>query len=272
MTRFFFSIFLGLISLVGMGLAPYITVAQSTFHGTVTYQWVSYESENGRKSDDGPKLKEIILTASPTETGLLALNAPDEGGIFINHDDREMYLETKKGEALRITESEYSTFVSVMQQMLGLAKTTSDIAKRVNPSNSSPIPSLDLESTWEKTGNTKRLHGYEAEEWIVQHDSNVKTHIWMAKGVDLEWGFVAQHSSALLSTMSLNGISPAFLEQNRGLVLELTVMENEDILFECLVKEMTKKRVDEQYLASSRLKDARVMSLTEFMMRSLQGG
>jgi hypothetical protein len=72
--------------------------------------------------------------------------------------------------------------------------------------------------------------------------------------------------------MSLNGISPAFLEQNRGLVLELTVTEDEGVLFECVVKEMTKKRVDEQYLAASRLKDARVMSLTEFMMRSLQGG
>ena len=50
MTRFIYSIFLGLISLVGMGLAPYSTVAQSTFHGTVTYQWVSYESEMGAKA------------------------------------------------------------------------------------------------------------------------------------------------------------------------------------------------------------------------------
>lgn len=272
MTRFFTVFTLGLIACVSMALAPLNTKGQSTFKGTVTYQWVSYGSESGEESNDTPKLKELILAASSSETALLALNDPDEGGVFINHDDREMYLETKKGEALRITESEYSTFVSVMQQMLGLAKTTTDIAKRVNPSNNSPLPSLDFESSWEKTGNTKRLHGYDAEEWIVQHDSNAKTHIWMAKGVDLEWGFVAQHSASLLSTMSLNGISPAFLEQNRGLVLELTVTEDEEILFECVVKEMTKNRVDQQYLASSRLKNARVMSLTEFMMRSLQGG
>ncbi|MDR9387932.1 MAG: hypothetical protein RI513_02875 [Balneolaceae bacterium] len=271
MTRFFTVFTLGFIAWFSMALAPQITMGQSSFNGTVTYQWVNYGSEGEPKSNDAPKLKELILAASPTETGLLALNDPDEGGVFINHEDREMYLETKKGEALRITESEYSTFVSVMEQMMGVAKTTTDIAKKVNPSNSSPLPSFDLEPTWEKTGNTKRLHGYEAEEWIVSHKNNAKTHLWMVKGVDLDWGFVAQHSASLLSTISLNGISPAFLEQNRGLVLELTVKEDEEVLFECVVKELTKNRVDEQHLASSRLENARVMSLTEFMMRSLQG-
>ena len=274
MSRLFLSSAITLCTLLATSIWSPNAFSQEVFHGTVQYQWISYESADGRTSSDheGPKVKDLVLTASPSETGLLALNDPDEGGIYINHDDRELFLETKKGEALRITESEYSTFVSVMQQMFGLAKTTSELARKVNPSNSSPIPSLDIETNWEKTGNTKRLHGYDADEWIIRHDGNTKTHLWLANGVDLEWGFVAQHSASLLSTLSVNGISPAFLEQNRGLVLELTVMEDEDMLFECIAKDVAKKRVNDRYLASSRLKDARVMSLTQFMMRSLQGG
>ncbi len=274
MSRLFLSTAITLCTLLALSIWSPNAFSQEVFHGTVQYQWISYESADGRTSSDheGPKVKDLVLTASPSETGLLALNDPDEGGIYINHDDRELFLETKKGEALRITESEYSTFVSVMQQMFGLAKTTSEIARKVNPSNSSPIPSLELETKWEKTGNTKRVHGYDADEWIIRHDGNTKTHLWLANGVDLEWGFVAQHSASLLSTLSVNGINPAFLEQNRGLVLELTVMEDEDVLFECIAKDVAKKRVNDRYLASSRLKDARVMSLTEFMMRSLQGG
>lgn len=274
MSRLFFPPAITLCTLLILGICSPNAFSQEVFHGTVQYQWISYESSDGRTSsdDEGPKVKDLVLTASPSETGLVALNDPDEGGIYINHDAREMFLETKKGEALRITESEYSTFVSVMQQMLGLAKTTTDIARKVNPSNNSPIPSLDIETKWEKTGKMKRLHGYDADEWIIRHDGTTKTHLWLANGVDLEWGFVAQHSASLLSTLSINGINPSFLEQNRGLVLELTVMDEEDILFECIAKDVARKRVNDRYLASSRLKDARVMSLTEFMFRSLQGG
>jgi GLPGLI family protein len=148
--------------------------AAGQFEGTITYQ--SYEY-----SDDGEREKQDEFTLYIT---------PDR--IMLQGNDKYSFMGSieTEGVLVRLDRQDF-VFMTGDEEALSISK--SDIISMMNMFGAGTQPTADDEEiNYEQTGESKTILGYPSDKFVFKDDEDQNTVVWMTKGIDVNWGMLAE--------------------------------------------------------------------------------
>lgn len=100
-------------------------------------------------------------------------------GILIRNDLQDFVFRTDENEALKVSKSDLDGLIQLINRFQG------------GSSNSASKEKFDWENRVEETGNSRTIHGYTANEFILQGDKvNQYVTVWLTDQIKVNWGLL----------------------------------------------------------------------------------
>lgn len=149
------------------------------FEGTITYQ--SSEYQKGSNEHD---TEQFTMAITPNRMMLQGedsyefMGSIDTEGLLVRLDKKDFVILTGDEQALKISKAD----ITSMMNMFDGQDEASDVAEEADDLNI------------KRTGETKSIHGYNCEKFILRDNDNENAHteIWMTKDINVEWGMLAE--------------------------------------------------------------------------------
>lgn len=168
------SYFLSLLVLVALFTTP----ASAQFEGEITFNSYNYSGDVEEKQDEFSLFitPERILLHGENQYDLMG--SIETEGILVRLDFQDFVFLTGKDKALKISKSD----ITSMMNMFGDQGSTSKAVEKGD------------DISYERTGETKNIHGYTAEKFIFRDDDrgNEYTAVWMTQDISVNWGMLAE--------------------------------------------------------------------------------
>jgi len=150
------------------------------FEGKITFNSYDYSADGSKQKQDEFSMyvthDRILLQGDNDYKVMGSINTE---GVLVRLDFKDfVFLTGEDKVALKISKSD----INSMMNMFSDKSSSSQPSKKVDKIN------------YEKTGDTKTIKGYKCEKFIF-HDKdneNKKTLVWMTKGIDINWGMLAE--------------------------------------------------------------------------------
>lgn len=150
------------------------------FEGKITINSYDYSADGSKQKQDEFSMyitpDRILLQGDNQYKVMGSINTE---GVLVRLDFKDfVFLTGDDNVALKISKSD----INSMMNMFGDNGSSSHSDNKVDNIN------------YEKTGDTKTIKGYECEKFIF-HDKdnkNKKTVVWMTKGININWGMLAE--------------------------------------------------------------------------------
>jgi hypothetical protein len=158
-------------------VACFTQPATAQFEGEITYK--SYDYKNGEEEND-----EFTLHITPDRILLQGekkydfMGSMKTEGVLVRLDEQDFVFKTDDQTALKISKTD----ITSMMKMVGNGNSASAAAKE-----------YDIKQN--RTGETQELNGFSAEKFIFKDEEggpNDYAVVWMTKGIDVNWGMLAE--------------------------------------------------------------------------------
>lgn len=151
--------------------------AYSQFEGQVEYLILSEEtSQQERTNLNMTFTKDRIFVES--SRSLEVMSGISTNGILIRNDHQDFIFNTGENEAFKIAKYDIDRLADLMNRVSG----------KSDNGNSS---NFDWENRVVETGNSKELHGYTINEFVLQSDEeNKSVSIWLTDQIKVDWGLL----------------------------------------------------------------------------------
>lgn len=147
------------------------------FEGKIVFNNYDIESGSREKGDDS-----FTMYITPDRMLVQGENSYNVQGNFktegllIRHKERDFVFLTGDKTAMKITKEGITSFMNMFGD-----DTDQDVKKAESDFN------------YTRTGESKNISGYNAEKFVfTSDDSDDKVEVWMTKGLDINWGILAE--------------------------------------------------------------------------------
>lgn len=172
-------------------VACFTQPVSAQFEGEITYSSYEYSGEGTEEGRD-----EFTLFITPER-------------ILLQGDKKYEFMGSIRTEGV-LVRLDFQDFVFLTgdEQVLKISK--SDITSMMNMFDNGQNPQKVAEETedvtYEKTGETASIQGYDCEKFIFREkeDENAYTAVWMTKGLKVNWGMLAEPWSGKADTIINN--------------------------------------------------------------------
>lgn len=157
-------------------VACFTQPAIGQFEGKVTYNSYDYTADGSQEKQD-----EFTLYITPDRIMLQGnkqynfMGSIKTEGVLVRLDQQDFVFMTGSKEALTISKSD----ITSMMNMFGSNSQTKAEEEKIS---------------YERTGETKTIQGYQCDKFIFKDDEDEDAHtiVWMTKGINVDWGMLAE--------------------------------------------------------------------------------
>lgn len=179
-------------------------------------------------------------------------------GLLIRNDKDDIILFATGNKAIKLTEPAISSYMNMMSGLMGM----------IEGFNSDSSNSM---ITFKKTGKTKKVDGYQTEQFIYRNTMpshmmkglpNMHAKIWMTKAVNINWGFLANVAERIKEEIGLKKNFPPNLVLKKGYFPVLVKSYRDSTLINVVKAKITAADDVESHVQIS--PDVKVMSFQEY--------
>lgn len=233
-------------------ILPLATVfpVQAQFEGEISFGVQQY-------GDAGIEESTFVLTAGKERMLLYSgstvnvLGGVSANGLLIRNDHEDFVFHTGQNEALKITKNDLDGLINLL--------------KRFRGGNQNGVQQFDWDSSVEETGNTKSLHGYQLQEFILKTDQPGNySSIWLTDSIKMNWGLLSEfwyHAGKDLTESEL----PVELIMNKNsFPLVIEIYSGNQLVFQAVAKKIEKGLTEQSKFEIS--DNTKMLGFGELMM------
>jgi hypothetical protein len=257
MTASFRLISKALLSLTILLLIGWTQPVNAQFEGSITLTHRVADSDHSEGSITLLINKNRMKIADLESVGgYQAVGGVNSKGILVRLDKRDFVFMTDDQTALKISKDQLVSMYAMMNSMN--AYTGSETQKTP-------------EFNFEKTGQTRDIQGYRAEEFLITSSDQpgISYHAWVTSDLNINWGMLAENWGEGTASLFPNDIPLNKLIDRGGLPILVERKRDGRLLdwVECSTIDAQRVSVDQMSLP----RGVRIMSLQDLMMQGFGG-
>lgn len=228
--------------------------AQSQFEGEIHFGVQQY-------GDTGIEETSFTLTANKDRMLLKSgemvnvLGGMSANGLLVRNDLKDFVFHTGENEALKITKSDLDGLVNLL--------------KRFRGGNQNGMEQFDWDQNVKETGNTKSLHGYTLNEFVLKTDQPGNySSIWLTDSIKMNWGLLFDFWYHAGKEFSESDLPVELIMNNNSFPLVIEIYSGNQLVFQAAAK-----NVDEGLAEPSKLEisdNTKMLGFGELMMNMLR--
>lgn len=223
------------------------------FEGKITYTFQEADEEGEQDKEQFTAWftpDRILLQAD--EAMSMAGSFKTEG-LLIRLDKKDFVFMTGDKTAMAISKAGITSFMNMFGEM--------------SEQGREPEEETQTDFSFEKTGDTKTINGYEAHKFVFKGNENEKGIIWMTSEIDINWGMLAEPWGDSVSFLTDESLPTEYIFEKGWLPLKATFYEGGQVSgrMTATVKEMN---VAESMVSLAA--DVQVKNLSEYMFQIMR--
>lgn len=191
---------------------------------------------------------------------------PTAEGVLIRNDLRDVVIFSGGSTAVRLTRSELSTFMQMVDAWTSMAEGAAAVRDAYTGQASQAAS-----GRWIRTDERRVIHGMPAVKWRGRDDNAGQlTDLWLAEDRTLDWTFFSGTWTQLLPGAGELNVGPEIFFENGSVPLLVEIYRDRTLAYRIQAETVDTEAVDPAVFDIPG--DKQVIGLSELMMRMLYGG
>lgn len=209
-------------------VACFTQPAAGQFEGKITYNNYTFSGGEQQKND------QFTMFITPERIMLQGENEYDfmgsikTEGVLVRLDFKDFVILTGNDKALKISKTDITSMMNMFSN-----------------GSSSGGGSADAEISYQQTGETQTINGYESEKFLFKDEDNenVQTAVWMTRDINIEWGMLAEPWGENIDNLVSSGFPIDMIFKQKYFPIKVEMFKNDELVSVLETGEITESPV-----------------------------